>query len=199
MSPPLPRSCPLCHMVDRVQKVSGLVTAGASTSSAAGNVSDEGPVIGSAGSELGTVTTRRLHQEGSEQTRLSKLLSPPTEPPPESPRSAGTGKAAVGLSAFAICSFLGASAVAGVTGQADISAYGLLLALAAVVGVVVLLLRTRATDKRLEDEWQAERDQWKTAKANWDKLYYCWRDDVVFDPEDPSGTTTPASLMSTIL
>jgi hypothetical protein len=74
-----------------------------------------------------------------------------------------------------------------------------LLALAADVGVVVLLLRTRANDKRLEDEWQAERDRWKTAKAKWDRLYYCWRDDVVFDPEDPTGTATPASSMQDLI
>jgi hypothetical protein len=196
MSPHFPPlNCPRCGMVDRVQKVSALVAAGTSTSVTTGHESDEGKVIGSAGSEVGIVTAGRMRQEGSQQTRLSKMLSLPAEPPPESPRSAGTGIAAVALSAFAICSLTSAGAVASITGQADISACGVLLALAADVVVVVLLLRTRTTDKRLEDEWQAERDRLKAAKTKWEKLYYCWRDDVVFDPEDPSGTAIPVTSM----
>jgi hypothetical protein len=179
-------------MVDRVQKVSGLITASASTSIAAGHVSYEDPVIGSAGSELGTVTTRRLHQKGSEQTRLSKLLSPPAEPPLEGARSAGTDVAA-GLSALAICSLLSASTVAGVTGQADISVYGVLLAFAAVVGVVALLPRTRRIDERLQAKQRAKHADWEAKIAQWNELYYCWRDDVLFIPGSP--TVIPVTSM----
>lgn len=186
MSPPLPHSCPLCHMVDRVQKVSGLVTAGASTTVATGYE----PAGGDA--------TAHMRQEGSQRTDLSKLLSPPAEPPRESPRSVGTGKAAVGLSAIAICSLIGASAVANVTDQAGIGAYGVLLALAAAAGVVVLLLRTWRTDERLEAAWQTERSQWEAEMAKWKELYYCWRDDVVYFPGD-SKSATSASAMRTLI
>jgi len=155
-------------------------------------VSDESPVIGSAGSELGTVTTRRLHQEGSEQTRLRKLLSPPAEPPLEGARSAGTDIAA-GLGALAICSLLGASLVASLAHQVDIGAYGVLLALAADVGVVVLLPRTRRIDERLQAKQHVKHAEWEAKMAKWNELYYCWRDDVLFFPGSP--TTIPVTSM----
>jgi multidrug efflux pump subunit AcrB len=78
--------------------------------------------------------------------------------------------------------------ITGVTGQASLAVFAVLLALALVaLAVAVPVVSTRASDKRTAEAWQEDHARWEAAMEKWSELYYCWRDDVVYLPGSPSA------------
>ncbi|HEX9414579.1 MAG TPA: hypothetical protein VF916_13825 [Ktedonobacterales bacterium] len=180
MEPDLPPvTCPRCGLVDQVQKVSALVTAGVSTGSGSG----AGYMVGSFGSS-GSIATAygRMYQQDSHQSLLSERLSPPAEPRLVRAWPAGFTIALIGLFLGVFCSCGIAGLITSLTEEYAPLVCGVLVALPFVAVAGVLLRTGQQREKRSAEAWQEEHEQWEAAIGRWFELYYCWRDDVVFVP-----------------
>jgi len=123
------------------------------------------------------------HEEVS-QTALSKKLSPPPKP---------------SFSDYAGCGLVSLIAVGGVgffvgfllTGNALIA---IAFTVAAVIGVAAWLAKKEEAEKRNYDQAM---ERYNRAMPVWERLYYCGRDDIVFDPD--TGESVPADSMNELL
>jgi hypothetical protein len=174
-----PLICPRCGMMDHVQKVSALVTAGASTSYG----SSAGYMTGYAGRGYGVVTAYgQMYQAGSQQTLLSERLAPPSAPQLGPAWTADDTVAVLILGFIALCLFLLLLLDAAITNDQSVAVYGALLALPFVAGAGVLVKRAATRHKSKRAEWKEEYAEWQAMMAKWEELYFCWRDDAVFIP-----------------
>ena len=48
--------------------------------------------------------------------------------------------------------------------------------------VIVLLIRSLRVKAKAREKWEAEVAAWRKIVSKWSKIYYCARDDIVFDP-----------------
>jgi hypothetical protein len=170
--------CPLCHSIDAVTKVSSIVDGGSATSvgyHAAGRFS---------GMSVTTSTTA-----------LADKLAPPSLP---RFRVAAEGYNGCAVSLIILLGFV--SGAMGwlfmhfSSGDATNTLFGLvfllsgfLLIASLIIGfIVVAVIRHK------------KRPRWERAKAIWEQLYYCARNDVVFLPGTPQRCV-PISQISTLL
>lgn len=166
--------CPRCGRNDQLQTVSAVVSAGTSTGA---ETSDMWP----------SVTTHR-------QTQLARQLALPNKP--RLHLEAPVGCLSVG--AFAIAAISGFIMLFWISGLPrltptqraqspwiPISIVATITAIFLIVGVTSVRGRTRrAAEARTTNEWNSKR--WDFASKLWDNLFYCARDDVVFDRRDGS-------------
>jgi hypothetical protein len=148
--------CPSCRRIDKVEKVTTIFSGG-------------------------IVSGATLNE--SNQSLISRRLAPPEKP--------STGKSCgEGLGMFGLL-FLGAVGVsAGIVGTGGIIQglytaaeipgpfFGFIVGLGAFYG---LRLWEQALKKRTEKIITEEIPRWEKAMERWNKLYYCSRDDGVFD------------------
>jgi hypothetical protein len=73
----------------------------------------------------------------------------------------------------------------------------ILLALT-VYAVVGMYFRLRASDQAAYGDYCVQRQAWDQAQEKWNRLYYCSRHDIVFDPDKPGESCQPRSLLSFI-
>lgn len=153
--------CPQCRRMDAIQKVSAIVQGGVSTT----NVNYE------SSHGLYKVSTTAT---GESRTILAQRLAPPPKPEGESTPD-------MYLAAFGILVLTGLvfwiTSSAGI-GPACISAF-IVFMLLAIPGAIWEQGKAKA---RLN----AKLPTWEQAIKNWNRLYYCARDDIVFDPENNS-------------
>mgnify|MGYP001205155006 CR=1 FL=1 len=188
--------CPQCGHDDRIQKVQAAVVGGISemrSSGGFGGITYSGDQWGTFG---GSSATR-----GTASTLLAQRLMPPDEPKvrylgrwawsfmPESfhewyhfkiePLWNGCGL--IAFSVLSILLVLGAvgGLISGNSGGAASVFCG-----AAFCGVFALYIsRRRGSYSKEKERLAAERALWEQAMSRWAGLYYCFRDDIVFDPE----------------
>ncbi len=161
-------ACPQCGKDDMIQKVSAIYSAGIASGSYSGP--SAGVAIGSGKPALvGGYAT--VH--GTNQTALSSKLSPPSKPTRRLPPEALIAILLIVIACPVITyreealRFPVQSSIIGVTGI-------LLLALIIPVGY--------RQEKRLFQQTEEKIRQWEQAITQWDQLYYCARNDCVFDP-----------------
>lgn len=143
---------------------------------------------------------------GITQSAKASQLLPPSEPSQRrSPWGCGS-RLGIGLLYLSGIFFL----IIGFIGLFDVSvglgkfsdAWGAIFCFPlGVVFVPTAIAVTRRKNKvaaRLKAQNQIERSRWKNAMDNWNELYYCARNDVVFLPNQ-AGKCVPASQMSLIL
>jgi hypothetical protein len=175
--------CPQCSKDDRIEKLSAIVSAGVQAMG--------GEVVG-AGSLQGVMVSKQA-------TRLA----PPAEP--KKPQGLHWFIWVVGLLVVVACGGTG-SLVTAFSAIAESSARNPGLAtgfsslitcgfpLAVFVGLFILHNNLKKKDiSRHEVEFAA----WQAKMSVWDKLYYCARDDIVFDPE--IGETAKPESIATLL
>ncbi len=177
MEPPVHSfSCPLCHHIDAVTKVSTIVDAGSAPSSkyhATGHTS---------GTSVRTSTTA-----------LARKLAPPSLPLPPIALADSVGCGAMlllGIGLFIAGVGYWLMVVPGGTGQTP----GILFLLTG-MGFIVYLLLTVLITIIIR---QKKRPRWQQALEIWDHLYYCTRDDIVFLPDAPQHSA-PSSQISALL
>ncbi|HZR44108.1 MAG TPA: hypothetical protein VFB12_28600 [Ktedonobacteraceae bacterium] len=173
--------CPLCHSMDTVTKVSSIVDGGSATSvgyHAAGRFSGM------------SVTTS--------MTALAGKLAPPSLPRFRVAAEGYNGCAVPliilsGLCFVAIGWLFGLPSTSGPANNSNLFSllfilFGLGFALYPIIGfVVVAIIRHK------------KRPRWEQARAIWERLYYCARNDVVYLPGLPPEHAVSPSRMNKLL
>lgn len=175
-----PFACPLCGLVDRVEKVSSLVGSGTLAGFYTGSTSGTGLMA------------------GVSQTALSQKLASPSRPFYDSPYGTGT-KFSIGLFGFlTLVSFIALITTQSYRSQsyeaplwiAEIIIWGTILAL-------IIFFKQRTANKRRR-HFEAAMPLYREAYKRWDQLYYCARNDVVFIP-GKRYACVPSSQMSSLI
>ncbi len=171
--------CPECGRIDRVEKVSAIFSGGVSTITSGAETSDATNYTG-----LGEVS----------RSLLSSRLAPPIKP-------SGQGMSWAALSAallLCVCGGLFTQFLLTVMlpeissipisedtkGGYPVFFICITLALALVGGSISIVISQRRKVKESEQKASSQIPQWEKALARWNKLYYCARDDGVFDLEE---------------
>ena len=194
MLPPQNIDCPLCKAHDRVEKVSSVYQQGISE----GNYSGTSYQVGSAGGHL-MVSKCVTRFSVTNQTQITQMLVPPLHPG-QYYRSdnAGMGQIILGaLLLFSVPLLLEViSNMPGVTNQAQlpITVGIIFMVILAVVFIPLGIIRNSRAHVAHTSRVQSAIPQWQQACANWDRLYYCLRHDIVFDPVDSARYVRPAQI-----
>lgn len=183
--------CPQCGHDDWIQKVQAVVAGGISevrSSGGFGGITYSGGQWGVFG---GPSATR-----GTASTLLAQLLMPPDEPKVRLPWYLRPwlmperlyfkiglpldGCSLIALSVLSISYFL--VAVVGLN-SGDSDAANLFCGTVFFGLLALYIWRRRSGYSKEKERLATERVLWKQAMARWAGLYYCFRDDIVFDPE----------------
>ncbi|MBO0780167.1 MAG: hypothetical protein J2P37_15190 [Ktedonobacteraceae bacterium] len=143
---------------------------------------------------------------GTSQTALSKMLTPPSHPILHYRiRNGGalalifTGIAGMVVFGYMGITFLEVIIIAQLAKFMAVILITLVLFLLLSIGAIIrgIILNNRAEAAK-KARIAAEVPHWKQAMANWDSLYYCSRDDIVFFPGD-NTRYAPPELLHTLL
>ncbi len=175
-------ACPVCAKDDAIQKVSAVVASGQATgtfSGPTGGITDVGGQWGIIGGFSSL--------SGEMRTRLAQALAASREP--SGPVFRPRGRAAWCMSVLMSLLF-GGVALFGV--------FGIVMSVASGDGggIVMGLLMVGVGGPKAwycwvepayrQEEWKKlseQRAAWHVAMTRWERLYYCYRDDTVFDPQ----------------
>ena len=121
-------------------------------------------------------------------TDLAKSLARPSEPKYS---TAGGCGIALGILFLAM----------GVAGLADRNTSGMVLSFLVIslVGGLLLCILAFATNSRDKKKYKDMLARWPKADERWTQLYYCRRDDVIFNPYDSESVSIPVSKMTEYL
>ena len=169
--------CPRCRQLDMIQKLSAVYSQGITTGSYSGPTGGLAAPIGSGRPALVTGYTV-VH--GSAQSELSRKLAPPSKPPfriPPSPQV--IPPFIVGTIASAALISIGLSSEL-IAIQVAVTAVGVALFL--IVGIWSRR-QLEKHDRIAKNRYQTDiLPLWESQMEIWNRLYYCSRDDCVFDP-----------------
>ncbi len=190
--------CPICNKDDSIQKVSVIVSAGKASGTFSGPSGGVAYIDGKWGTVGGYTTL-----SGSTMSELAKLLSPP--PAPNSPKGY-TCLEWIGLLFVAMILIPFVSGVLIIVSEASMTVLGVFPNdpdttdviggfIFLIIAFVVIAFLVSLNQKRLaasEKRYAIEKHTWNLAMQRWNRLYFCQRDGIVFDPEtgetcDPSN------------
>lgn len=188
--------CPQCNKDDAIQKISAIVDAGKSNGSYSGSSTSQVSIDGKSGASYGY-----SFLSGSSMTELTKLLIPPT-PYKYEDVSIGSFLLFILIGFFTLSLIIWA--LLAIFFNLIQNIYGAIIFVVIELGslyVVFLLIRSIRSTKELEQEnkikYQDEEAKWKSALQRWNRLYYCHRNGIVFDPET-NETCEPANIKTFI-
>jgi hypothetical protein len=176
--------CPKCVKDDAIQKVSSVYSNGVSSGSFSG---PSGGIV-NVGKEWGFVGGHTT-LSGSSMSDLARLLAPPEQPKP--PSSNGFGCLWVFPALLYIGFFVFLFSIPGliVSGEKGPTVMVLGALIGGCIGVWQVgkqnearIERDRLKDEEEKAKWDVAMLSWQTKKSLWDNAYYCFRDDIVFDP-----------------
>ncbi len=185
--------CPICHKDDAIRKISSIVLTGTSSGSysgpSVGITRVDGKWEPSGGYSI---------LSGESSTTIAQLLSPPTEP--SSPCTVACVWY-IGLSTLLIIALIVIAMVMALiestmdSGKDYLGIIILLLILGFFLWVYGFFKLLPKGAKKIESEVIDSREYsaWKEAMKRWVELYYCYRDDIVFDP-DKNETCHPINI-----
>ena len=180
-------SCAVCGKDDAIRKVSAVVAAGQASGSYSGPSGGLAFVDGEVGLVGGYTSL-----SGRSSTDLARLLEPPTEPPK---RKHGLGlgiRLAMSLVLWPVPFLIIAYILA------DPPSNSLQFWTFALGGLfVIFVILSLWANSRERKRYRIAHPLWEAAIRNWVRLYYCLRDDIVFDPD--SGNTSSAATMDHLL
>jgi len=163
-------TCPLCGKDDNVQKVSAIVDGGTSVSSYSGvapsvNVYDG--KVGYGGAYVAGNVRSSSH--------LAQKLAPPVKPnEPRTPAKIGLG--------WLLLILFGAFSIYCIS--MDYIDMGLVLCgFLPVIIAGIMIFAGNNEKQKIKENYEKGMPIWKEEMARWNKLYYCHRDDIMFDPE----------------
>lgn len=177
-------NCPQCGQIDRVEKVSALVGAGTAAGIYTGNTSGSGVIA------------------SISQTALSQKLSPPTKPTYQNPWGCASVFFTVVGIFFGIIALIVAFSPVGYQATPPLSFWDLIqITLVIVVPfsipIIIIALKAKTAQQR-KITFDTDYPRWQHAIINWNELYYCARNDVVFRPGKPQDCV-PVSQMAKLL
>jgi hypothetical protein len=183
-------NCPKCGQIDRVDKVSSIYSRGVSSGTYSGPTTGVNMPVGKGqASVIGGYSTL----SGSSQTLLSQRLAPP-----EKPSARGSLGVIVGIGAFVfviggLLGFLDLIYAINAPEEVEFHCCCGGTALGAIVMGICLVIYAGITVNKRAARVASQIPHWKRAMVRWNRLYYCARDDGVFDPED--GIFVPTEQM----
>jgi len=160
-----PIVCPKCEKDDKIQKVSAIYAAGVTKTNYQQPVSVQ--------TENGTIYGN-LDKVAVNYTELAKRLAPPEKP------EVGYNLNSLGcgfLVMIAVFSFI-ALMITGDGNNPLILVFGLGIPL--VISFLLYKFIFKPSDLRYEEKMK----QWNIDQRNWSELYFCSRDDCVFNPSE---------------
>lgn len=178
--------CPKCNLHDRIEKVTSIVKSHTRTREqtewATGYYTDKN------GKEQSYSYPRSY--DVVEATDLAKRLTPP-EPPQEKTFSSCLLILGGVLLFFSILTLVLAIEF-GVNETNDWSRIGELIPVLIPLGMGILVfVAKRKHDKNETKRVASEMLLWEDAIKKWNRLYYCYRDDIVFDSADMTNSCQP--------
>lgn len=187
-------TCPKCGAADQIRKVSAICATDTSVSTSKSNTAAVGVTLQG---QIG-IGGARTSTSGQQQTLLGHKLAPPSRPSQEhgSPRTGGWFLTIVGGACILtpLLNFL--SPTLSSDAKTAVVVFPLLGAVLLVAGLRTLRIATAN-----ETTWRANFEDrlaaWTRATEKWNRTYYCFRDDIVFDPE--SGDSAPVDSFATYL
>jgi hypothetical protein len=183
--------CPIDKKDDAIQKVSAILVAGISSGSFAGSTSSYITVDGKSGSSFGST-----YLGGSSTTELARMLVPPVEPQPAI-RSSWQKWLAVGAAVYFCVIPISLALAMGFFVSPE--AQGNLVL--NIIGVVILtgglVFGSRYAYRKItrdeedsfaqsQSRYAVEKPKWDGAIQKWNRIYYCHKHGIVFDPKDGS-------------
>jgi hypothetical protein len=192
-----PIACPVCGQNDQIQKISAIRSSGTATGSFSGptgGVTYSNKQRGSFGGYS--------YMSGSTVTALAKMLEPPRSPSRgEAGCIANFGISMLFVLAGAIIAESMPVIAVPITQsegrEPEVATIGILM-LAVGAFLWWLAVRTNRREKAkkqkvFDEAYTHEKIAWDKVIAKYDRCYYCFRDDQVFDPET-SDHCTPREL-----
>jgi hypothetical protein len=177
-------SCPICNEIDRVAKVSSIYSSGTSTTSYSGSAISFSIPFSS--KESSSLSYTPFSVDSNTVSDLSKKLAPPPEP-----RKKSSGC----LFAFLIYLLIGLIPWGIVMPCIFLSEKDKIISLIIIPPIVsftisFLIIRFIIKRRRyLNLSYETEIENYEKLIPRWQKLYYCFRDDVVFNPENKKLTS----------
>jgi hypothetical protein len=160
--------CPACGKDDNIQKVSSITSLGTST----GQFSGTSDGITYSNGKIG-VSSAVTSISGTNTTHLAQLLAAPRLP------SMPSGPFFEKLFHFTVA-FIGVTTL-----WVSLSSFSLIGILWGLVLTILPSINWKNIDKKHSERmknWEEQRLRWSHAMEVWDSLYYCSRDDLVFNP-----------------
>lgn len=162
-------TCPLCNKDDRIQKVSAIYSSGVSRSEYGGPSSTlvfSGDNVGVAGTiTSGSVTTA---------SQLALKLAPPRKP--EYPGTDPVLIIGIFMLILAIC-------ITFMLGIPGVFKEGWVILVGSYLFGFLFVWLGNKNSKANKASYTEKLTTWEKQNQLWNKVYYCFRDDVVFDPE----------------
>lgn len=168
--------CPVCKKDDQIQKVSSIYSGGTSE----GRMSGPGSTVTYSDGKVGVGSTYFSGNVHS-STGLARKLAPPSKPTqPSYPGKFFCGLIILipfGLMAVWLIIFM---IFQGEEGDNSGIAF-LIFAIIAAVGIFMVSTGSSAKKKQ-QYEYQGKINQYNSDIEQWNRWYYCHRDDIIFDP-----------------
>ena len=161
--------CPLCHQNNAIQKITGIVSSGTKS----GGVGGIG--IGLGDSDMGLMIGGTTYSSS-----LAKLLSPPKKPSRNSSFYNLVGLIAIPLPFVAI-SLLLSTMYDFYQIEKPLSFFWSFIFLLVVPLFLSIMIFKRIRNK-ITEETSIKSELWREQISIWNRLYYCHRDDILFDP-----------------
>ena len=169
-------TCPIDNKDDSIQKVSAVVTSGQSTGTFSGPT---GGIV-SYDRKLGGVIGH-TNLEGGSTSQLAALLTPPQKP--VEPH---------GFGGWWIILWMVPSLASMFTAQ-ESNNNDILTVIVWFLVLILLLWWQYVNKDHMKDTYAIKKPQWDKAMLKWNRLYYCHKHDIVFDPENRESCS-PSSL-----
>lgn len=176
--------CPQCGENDRIQKVSSIVSDGTTSGTFSGPTGGLALMDDDVGVVGGYSTL-----SGSSQSNLAQLLTPPPKP---ITRGGIGSEWIVWIFVEAVLLYLVFSIVSNLGDNNELvwSSLFIILLFALSIGIPVYAYRRDKKSKIQGDKkYFQDMKKWKNIINPWNRYYYCFRDDIIFDPE--TGKSCP--------
>jgi hypothetical protein len=161
--------CPKCHSDEFIQKVSAVYSAGT------GSYSAPSTTVVNVGGKWGTGVT---FASGQTTTQLASKVAPPIEPlKPSHPFKYYLGWICTIIFFLPLCYMI--VLVPGNYPGECLSVSIIIL----IVGIINIFFGSSEQKERLTI-FEQEHQNWKRLIAQWDRMYYCHKHDIMFDPEN---------------
>ena len=180
-------ACSVCQKDDAIQKVSAVLTGSQATGTFSGPLGGVA-YVGGKRESVGSYTTLC----GSTMSELVRMLAPPAEPKKRSGFDCLDELLMVCVVVDAVFG-IGVAVIALIIGsfkhdiQILVVGAGVPFLLGIIAGGIYLWLLDGKENWKPQSEarYAMEKSAWDAAMARWNRLYYCYRDGIVFDAETP--------------
>jgi hypothetical protein len=160
-------TCPICGKDDQVQKVSAIVSGGSNVSSYSGVAPSINYTDGKVGYGTSVISGSMLSS-----TNLAWKLARPTKPN----EPGVSGKVILGV-------VLAMSFACFIPIAMENQWWPIFIGLFLFVVGFILIVKGNEEKQKAADEYKKKLKVWEKETEEWKKLYYCHRDDVMFNPE----------------